>query len=283
MKFICPAKINLFLKVLGKGSDGYHKLESLFAFTDLVDELEVVKSEQFNIEISGEFAQLLDPKKNLFLTIFKYFSEEFNIDDNLHIKVKKNIPIGGGLGGGSSNAASFMMALNNIFELNLSKERLQEISLKFGSDIAFFFEDRASIIKGRGEKIDNFPEFKALSALLVNPKIHLSTGDIFDNLGQNYSDEIDTAKLLKRDVFDLTESLANDLEASAIRAAPDIKVIIENLKNNGAEISKMSGSGSSCFGVFLNEDDLEHALDFFTEKFPDFFVRKIKICSGRIT
>ena len=131
MKINCPAKINLFLKVLGKKDDTFHELESLLVFTDLLDELEVNKSDKLSIKITGEFAAFLDEKNNLFLDILKYFTQKFKISQNLEIKIVKNIPIGGGLGGGSSNAASFMMTLNEIFALNLSKEELQKNLLKF--------------------------------------------------------------------------------------------------------------------------------------------------------
>lgn len=136
--YTCPAKINLFLKVTGKRNDGYHELESLLAFLDLADVLEVKKNAEFELEIDGEFAEFLDQKNNLFTKIIDFFVAEFHIEKNLHIKITKNIPVGGGLGGGSSNAAYFMKALNEIFSLQLSKEKLQEISLNFGSDIAFF-------------------------------------------------------------------------------------------------------------------------------------------------
>lgn len=282
MKFFCPAKLNLFLKVLGKRADGYHNLESLFAFTDLFDVLEVEKSAEFKINISGEFANLLDEKNNLFVTIFAFFKDEFNLDSAVKINIEKNIPIGGGLGGGSSNAASFMLALNEIFALNLDKKNLQNLSLKFGSDIAFFFENSAAIIKGRGEIITPFPNFSAISALLINPKIHLSTKQIFTNFDANYSPEIATEKLLEKEVLDLTKNLPNDLEYPAIISSPAILKIIENSKDRGAKIAKMSGSGSSCFAIFESEKDLENADIFFRKNFPNYFCKKIKILSEKI-
>ena len=162
------------------------------------------------------------------------------------------------------------------------KKNYKKISLNFGSDIAFFFENKSSIIKGRGELIKNFPSFEPISALLVNPKIHLSTKEIFDNLGQDYADEIANEKLLQRDVFYLTKSLINSLEKPAIKAAPEIAKIITNLTENGANIAKMSGSGSSCFGIFTDEKSLEQAEIFFKKNFAEFFVKKIKILSQKI-
>ena len=277
---ICPAKINLFLKLLGKRSDGYHKLESLFAFLDLFDELEVKKNDEFKLEITGEFAEFIDPQNNLFTKILNFFTNNFDITKNLHIKITKNIPVGAGLGGGSSNAASFMKALNEICSLNLSKTELQKISLNFGSDIAFFFEDTASIIKGRGELIENFSKFPAITILLINPKINLSTKEVFDKFDQNFSTEISNDDLQKTDVLELIKNLPNDLTKPAISYAPIIGVILNEMKNAGAEISKMSGSGSTCFAIFNNETELEIAQKNLTKKFPNFLIRKTRILSN---
>jgi len=279
MNLKSPAKINLFLKVVGKRPDGFHALESLFAFLDLQDDLSVEKSEKFSLEISGEFAQLVDLENNLFTKILDYFTQEFAVSKNLKIKVVKNIPVGGGLGGGSSNAASFMKCLNEIYALNLSKNDLQKISLNFGSDIAFFFEPCASIIKGRGEIIENFREFKPLSVLLVNPKIHLSTKEVFAKLNRNYSAEIPTKKLLETDILELIKSLPNDLEKPAIALVPVIGEILEMLKKNGAELVKMSGSGATCFGIFGDAEKLQSAQKNIAEIFPQFFVKRAKILS----
>jgi 4-diphosphocytidyl-2-C-methyl-D-erythritol kinase len=274
-KATCPAKINLFLKVTGKRPDGFHELESLFAFLDLADEFEVEKSDKFKLEITGEFGNFVNLEDNLFTKILDFFAREFSISKNLHIKIKKNIPVGAGLGGGSSNAAYFMKALNEIFSLNLSKEKLQEISLNFGSDIAFFFEGKASIVKGRGEVIENFPEFKAITALLINPRIHLATKEVFQKFDGNFSKEIPTENLLKKDIFDLIKDFSNDLEKPAISIVPTIFEILEKLKNSGAKIAKMSGSGATCFGIFADEKKLDEA----AKSFPEFFVKKVRILS----
>lgn len=275
----CPAKINLSLKLIGKTSDGYHELESLFAFLDLNDQLEVQESSQFKIEIDGEFSHLIDPKNNLLTIILDYFSHKFHISKNLHIKLTKNIPVGGGLGGGSSNAAYFMRALNEIFQLHLSKKQLQEISLNFGSDIAFLLENQASLIRGRGEIIKNFPHFSPISALLVNPKINISTKEIFTNFDEKFSAKKSDEEILRSSVFDLIKNSQNDLEKPAIKSSPIIKEILDNLTKNQALFAKMSGSGASCFAIFENEEKLQNAEMFFRQNFPLFFIKKIKILS----
>ena len=275
----CPAKINLFLKITGKRDDGFHDIQSLFVFSDLVDNLEVEISDNFKLEIVGEFSQFVDPNKNLLTDILDFFYRKFRISKNLSIKLEKNIPVGAGLGGGSSNAASFMMALNKIFDLNLDKKYLQKISLNFGSDIAFFFENQASIVNGRGEIIENFPNFEPMNALIVSPKIHLSTREIFQKFNGNFSKKLATDFLLKSDVFNLAKSLPNDLELASISTAPVILEIIKTLKENMAFCAKMSGSGSACFAIFIDEKMAINAQKKLNEKFPIFFVRKVKILS----
>jgi 4-diphosphocytidyl-2-C-methyl-D-erythritol kinase len=275
-KSLCPAKINLFLKILSKRTDGFHELESLFAFIDLADELQVELGDQFEIKITGEFSQFVDQKNNLFTKILDWFVDEFAVSKNLKITIKKNIPVGSGLGGGSSNAAYFIRALNEIFALDLDKKRMQEISLKFGSDIAFFFEDRASLVSGRGENLKNFTEFDPLSALLIHPKISLSTREIFHKLAGNFSPKIGVNNLEKMSILDLLK-LPNDLENPAIATLPLIKEIISELKNSGANFSKMSGSGSACFGIFDDQKNLAQAAVDLKKKFPNFFVREVLI------
>ncbi len=277
IKYKCPAKINLFLKITEKRADGYHQLESLFAFLDLVDELSMQESKNFILEIGGEFGELVDQKENLFTKILDYFASEFSISKNLKIKITKNIPVGAGLGGGSSDAAYFMHGLNEIFELDLSLAELQKISLKFGSDIFFLLGNKAAIVKGRGEIIEEFPQFSSIPALLINPKISVSTKEIFNKFDGNFSKEIPTKDLLKKDIFDLIENFPNDMEKPAISTLPLIYEIIENLKNSGAKIAKMSGSGATCFGIFENEKKLDLAQKILTKKFPNFFIKKSQI------
>ncbi|MBU6338612.1 MAG: 4-(cytidine 5'-diphospho)-2-C-methyl-D-erythritol kinase [Rickettsiales bacterium] len=275
----CPAKINLFLKLISKRADGFNELESLFAFLDLHDELEVSISKSPKIEITGEFSKILNPQNNLFTKILDFFSDKFGITKNLQIKIAKNIPIGAGLGGGSSDAAYFMKALNEIFKLNLSKEELQKISLNFGSDIAFFFENQASIIRGRGEIITNFPKFKEIPILLINPKIHLSTKDVFKNHDKNFSHKISDLTLQETAVLELIKTLPNDLTKPAISTLPIISEILSEMKNEDAEIAKMSGSGATCFAIFNDENKLENAYKNLVKKFPEFFIKKTAIFS----
>lgn len=266
------AKINLFLKIIGKNDDGFHQLESIIAAISLADNLSVELADKFDFKISGEFKNEIDVENNLVSKILKYFVTNFDIHTNLKIKLEKNIPVAAGLGGGSSNAAYFMMALNEIFKLNLSKEKLQEISFNFGSDIAFFLEEKTSIIRGRGlVRAPYKKHFEPFSILLINPKISLATKDVFKKFDGNFSKEISDEILQKKNISEII-NLSNDLTKPAIAIVPKIQEILETLEENNATHAKMSGSGATCFGVFKNEDDLKNAAKKIKNKFPNYFV-----------
>lgn len=278
VNYFCPAKINLFLKIVGH-KNNYHELESVFSFLEFGDNLEVSIKDSFKIETFGEFGKLLDKKNNIFVTILDFFHKEFKISKNINIKITKNIPISAGLGGGSSDGAFFIMALNNLFSLNLSKEKLQIISLNFGSDIAFFFEEKSSIIRGRGEIIKNLDRLEDIKILLINPKIPLSTKEVFLKFDKKFLPKIDDDILQKKDIYELLK-LTNSLEKPAIEIVPEISDILNNLKNNKAKIAKMSGSGASCFGVFENDEDLRFCRNFFIKNFENYFIIETKIISN---
>ena len=284
-KIQCPAKINLFLHITNKRLDGFHELQSLITKIDLFDELSVEKSTKFSLEIRGEFTEFIDIKNNLFTKILDYFVKNFRIDPNLKITLQKNIPVGAGLGGGSSNGAYFIKILNEIFALKLSKNDMQKISLNFGSDIAFFFENEACLMSGRGEFLTEISYFKNdfenLKILLINPKIHLSTKEIFQDFAQKkyqFSPKISEKFFIEKSLQEILQNFNNDLEEPAISKAPIISEILQNLRKFSPICAKMSGSGSSCFAIFDNEKNLQETYDFFIKNYPNFFVKKVNFC-----
>ena len=284
-KIKCPAKINLFLNIINKRPDGFHELQSLITKIDLFDELAVEKSTKFSLEINGEFAEFIEIHNNLFTKILDYFVKNFNINPNLKITLQKNIPVGAGLGGGSSNGAYFIKILNEIFALKLSKIEMQKISLNFGSDIAFFFENEVCLMGGRGEfltEISHFKkEYKKLKILLINPKIHLSTKEIFQDFAQKnqqFSPKFAERIFLDKSLQEILQNFNNDLEEPAISKAPAIEEILQNLRKFSPICAKMSGSGSSCFAIFDSEKNLQKTYDFFIKNFPNFFIKKVNFC-----
>lgn len=279
----CPAKINLCLKILNQRPDGFHNLLSLVSKINLFDVLSVEKSPSFSLKISGPFAKLIDNNNNLFLTILNYFQENYSINNNLKITLEKNIPVGAGLGGGSSNACSFMNILNQIFELNLSNQELQKISLNFGSDIAFFFKETPQIMMSRGEVLHDFNNLKKLHIVLIYPQINLSTKKIFSEYSltkkpTSSQDNLPThdQNFLKNFSQQQFFQMANDLENIAIKHAP----IIEELKNiclNFQPITcKMSGSGSTVFAIFDNQKQAQLVSTKLQESYNNFFIKYLQ-------
>ena len=216
-------------------------------------------------------------------TFTKIIVKNFGINSNLKITLQKNIPVGAGLGGGSSNGAYFIKILDEIFRLKLSKIQMQKISLNFGSDIAFFFEDSPCLMSGRGEFLTPIPhlknDFQNLKILLINPKIHLSTKEIFQVFSQKkyqFSQKFSEEKFLKKSLREIFAEFNNDLEQSAISKASEINTILQNLQKFSPICTKMSGSGSSCFAIFEDRIELENCFEFFSKKYQNFFVKNVK-------
>lgn len=293
----CPAKINLFLKIINQRSDGFHNLFSLITKVNLYDQLSVSIDDHFSLEISGQFKDLINPKDNLFLTILSYFQQQYQITNNLKIKLEKNIPVGAGLGGGSSDACSFMEIINEIFNLKLSNLELQKISLNFGSDIAFFFKKTSQIVMSRGEVLKDLNNLKKFDLVLIYPQINLSTKKIFQdfaNLNANnaqsnsfrsndyqLNDYQQSSAIIPDNISNnLTQqqifNLENDLEKIAIIHAPIITAIKTTLKNLGSINCKMSGSGSTVFAIFNDQNQAQIACDKLQKIYPNFFIKHLQ-------
>ena len=289
----CPAKINLFLKIINRQNSGFHDLQSLFAKIDLFDEIIVEKSAKFELIVNSFTTQKLSNQNNIIEKIYNFFAKNFSLNFSLKIILNKHIPIGAGLGGGSSDGANFIKIINQIYNLNLLKTQMQKISLEFGSDLPFFFEENICFVEGRGEKITQLDplinqkflnQLNSTKILLINPQIFLSTPQIF----QNFSKKIDnslakysTANSLdyisSKSIFDLINNQGNDLENSAFEQSLILKNLFDELQDFTPQSLRMSGSGSSFFIIFKNDNELQICQDFLYQKYPDFLVKKIEI------
>ena len=273
------AKINLFLEILGKNKKNYHELESLIAFLDIFDEIKINKSNKLSLKFFGKYADFLnnDSQENIILKTIKFMSEEFNFEPNLEINLTKNIPIQAGLGGGSANSASIILALNKIYNLKLNKETLIKIGLKMGCDVPICLNNKMALIKGIGEKlIDVNLKNENLFVVVINPNQHLSTARIFNNLEikENLKQEIKE----NHNIIETIKNRKNDLEKTAIKYAPKIAEILSEIKKQeNCLISRMSGSGSTCFGLFYKESEAKNATENLTKRYPDFYIKTSKL------
>jgi len=288
----CPAKLNLFLKINNFREDGFHELQSIFIKINLYDELKVEKHHQFELVINGEFSKNLNDN-NIIHKIFTYFSQNFNLQSAVKVSLTKNIPVGSGLGGGSSDGAYFIKILNKIFNLNLSKTTMQKISAIFGSDLPFFFEEKICLVEGRGEIINPIENFKNHQSnfiidnlnkyknLLIFPRIQLSTNEVFkvfknqiNQSDQKYLSKKNSNYFLKNSFIDLIINNHNDLEKSAFYINQELQILKQNLEKFSPLCTKMTGSGSAFFAIFSDVQNYKKCLDFFYEKHPNFFLKK---------
>jgi len=227
---LSPAKINLYLEVLEKTSSGYHNIESLMTFCDFGDIISIKKARSFKFTIDGPFSKQLSLKDNIVLKSVSFIEKLVNKSLTVHINLTKNLPISSGMGGGSSNAATVILCLIEMFNINC-KEDFHESLFSLGADIPFCFFRKSALVTGKGENIlkveNNYSNF---FVLLVNPLIEISTKKIFEKL------TIPTRKdftifnekfLSKNNIIDFLNSKKNDLEIPAISECLEIKNILE--------------------------------------------------------
>jgi 4-diphosphocytidyl-2-C-methyl-D-erythritol kinase len=274
------AKINLYLHVTGKLHSGYHSLESLIIPISICDNIYISSNESdtTTFTLKGQFAHLIDKSDNLILKAIDAISKYAKVTTKgWDIYLDKNIPVGAGLGGGSSDAATTLKIMNQLLGLNYSNETLRKIGISFGADIPFFIENRPALITGMGE-IETLVDVPQLHLLLVYPNIALSTSDVFKHAPFRYSHEIPIINSHNdRDSFLSFLNLCdNELESNAINLAPQIKEVLEVISDQpGCLLARMSGSGSTCFGIFNSEFELRTSLNRLTLEYPDWWIKAI--------
>ena len=258
-----PAKINLGLNLFGKRNDGFHNLETIFYPLKLVDKIHISKTDDFIFTTNN--SSLSSGTSNLVIKV-KDLLENFTKEKiNCNIYLEKNIPIGAGLGGGSSNAAVTLKALNKLFNLNLSNKTLLELALTLGSDIPFFLNPVPSFATSRGEILKEISLKLKGYLLLVYPGVHISTKWAFENCMPK-NNKIQVQRIIKKMSLcdDFSDLLTNEFEKIVFPEYPQIKEIKERLIEMGAYFTLMTGTGSSVYGIFHNKDKVEIA----KEKFP---------------
>lgn len=247
---IAHAKINLALHVRSRRADGYHELETLFAFAEDGDRLTATPADELSLSISGTQANALEAEDdNLVLRAARALRKAFAIKDGAALNLEKRLPVAAGLGGGSADAAAALRLLSRLWRLDSGAPELMDIARGVGADISACMASRTCVGLGRGDDLEQF-EGAALSGtplLLVNPGIPLATGPVFAGWDGKDRGPLDPADW---------RNARNDLELPAIALVPQIGVLLGDLAaQEGAWFSRMSGSGASCFGLF---DTPEH-------------------------
>lgn len=261
------AKINLALKITGHREDGYHLLEMVNLPVTLHDVIEVRIVDDYNTYVTADDPQLNGMKSNLCHRAVEAMRDVFHFKENFVIQIHKEIPFAAGLGGGSSNAACVIQAINELLDLKATNEQLLEVALKIGTDVPFFFLNKPALLTGVGENIQEIEVKEPYHCLLIKPKEGVSTSecykicDDFPLTDANIQNVIEGLKNGNDNL--IKENMGNDLATPAISLVPEIKTILDQLNQLGFDLYGMTGSGSSCFALTRECKKIKQALRFF--------------------
>jgi 4-diphosphocytidyl-2-C-methyl-D-erythritol kinase len=273
------AKLNLVLNVLGKRADGFHELKTIFERIDLFDTI-TLKETSGKIVIRCSHPHVPKGSKNLVYKVAQKLKKDFGIDQGVEIVIQKRIPVAAGLAGGSSNAATVLMGLNQLWNLGLTQKKLVEYAFSIGSDVAFFiYNVPFALGEGRGEKIRVLPIRSKLWHVLVTPRLKVYTKEVFGALNLKLTKKRDDVNILlpflrQNDLYSISSSLANDLEPAILKLKPYLGRLKKKLFDAGAVGVCFSGSGPSVFALAKSQ---EHALGLrakFDRRFTQVFVVK---------
>ena len=272
---IAPAKLNLNLFIKGKNKNGYHLLESDICFLELTDKIYIKKSNKdlFNQSKTPNNFNI-DPNDNLIFKAINQFRILTKWNIKFEVYLDKKIPIGAGLGGGSANAASTLILLRNLYnkEHNIKKidvSTLYKIGIDLGSDVPACLHSKDLRLGGYGNKITRTKVMNNYYFLLINPKINLSTREVFQQYDASNSNESNIPDARFGNI-----NIHNSLLSSAIDLAPQISSVLSHLqKSKTITAYGMTGSGSTCFGIFKNINEIIKFLEFFNKlNYPNYFI-----------
>ncbi len=272
-----PAKVNLYLHVVGKRPDGYHLLDSLFAFTEYGDVAEAFPSDGLSLEIKGPFAAgLPSSADNIVIKAALKLAEAVGIEPKARIVLQKNLPIASGIGGGSSDAAATLTVLQKLWGCPLSAERLSALALSLGADVPSCLNARPVHVSGVGEILDTVPGVPRMPILLVNPNKPVATPSVFKERSGAFSAPapLSDEDFLPENFIPALKKRRNDLTESALKVEPEIKKVLDALeKCEFSILSRMSGSGGTCFALFEDEALMREAKAVLEKKYPSWWLR----------
>ncbi len=258
-----PAKVNLTLEVLGRRSNGYHNIRSVMVPIDLSDILCIELTEDDRVRLSCSGMDIPQDEDNLAYRAGLLMLEAVGKRRGFQIQIQKTIPVGAGLGGGSSNAASTLLGLNQLLGAQLSRSELMRIAINLGADVPFFVLGRPALATGIGEKLETLDGLPRFWFVLVYPGIPVSSRWAYERLNfwlTNPGDHINMPAFF-RDIRSLGRHMTNDLEKAVLEEYPILRWIKQRLLGEGAVASLMSGSGSTIYGLFSKRRAAEEAYE----------------------
>jgi 4-diphosphocytidyl-2-C-methyl-D-erythritol kinase len=250
------AKLNLTLEVKGRRPDGYHELESLVAFADFGDRVELEPGPGLSLDIDGPFAPVLGPKGNLILAAAEAAQAAYPELALGRFRLNKDLPIASGLGGGSADGAAALRLIARANQDRFPPRLLAEIAGKLGSDVTVCLESKPALMTGRGEVVREISGFPVCGVLLANPGVELATANVYAALDAKPCRDNDKPAVLPQfdgsfeRLVDYARTRANALEAPALKLAPIIGEVLALLTDFGPSLTRLSGSGATCFALF---------------------------------
>jgi 4-diphosphocytidyl-2-C-methyl-D-erythritol kinase len=278
LSIAAPAKLNLFLHIVGRREDGFHLLDSLIAFVDIHDTLSLTAASELSLEIDGPFASQLPAKPdNLVLRAARGLARICGVDGGAHLKLTKRLPVASGIGGGSSDAAATIKGLIQLWDVQPDNQALQALAIELGADVPVCLNGQAAFIGGIGEQISKAGPLPVCSLVLVNPGVAISTPAVFRvqaQSGFSKPGRFDCAPENVGELVSILESRHNDLNQAAQRLCPEISQVLGALKaSQGALMARMSGSGATCFALFADPSDATMATLDLVRRHPEWWVR----------
>ena len=260
---LARAKVNLWLNVVGRRADGYHLLDSLVAFTDLADEIDVRAASDLSLEVAGPgAASLWDEADNLVLRAARLLAGRSGLAPRGALRLTKHIPVAAGLGGGSADAAAALLALVDLWRVAMPDEELFDLAAELGADVPMCLAGRPALVAGVGERLAPAPRLPPCAILLVNPGLPLPTPQVFAARQGSFSAER-PAPGGWPDLATLGREIAargNDLTDAAVSLRPEITSVLQALRGSqGVVHAAMSGSGATCFGLYETVEAARHA------------------------
>ena len=275
MKRKCYAKINLSLDSLYQREDGYHEIDTIMARINLFDELIINKNDSGQFLYSSNNDSIGDIEDNLIYKVWHMLKDRTD-NPGLDVKLIKNIPIAAGIAGGSTDAAEMIKGLNELWNLRLSSQEMMDIGARLGADIPFFFTDTPARARGIGEIISPFDNNLDMKILLINDGTHISSAEVYRNL-KDYG-HIDNDLIVKKLEYGDHSAIfyfENVMEDVVTDLYPHLLDIKGDFLDNGAEVTLISGSGASIFGIFVDDETYNLAYENLKDKYD--FVKKVEL------
>lgn len=279
---LAPAKVNLFLHIIGRRSDGYHLLESVFAFADFGDRIMVQSAPDLNFSVTGPFTSVCrragcDGDNNIVARAAAMLRQLCGTSAGAKITLEKNLPLSAGLGGGSSDAAAALKVLQVLWQVEPDEDQLVELALKLGADVPACLVGEPSFVAGVGELITPLEIFEDINCVLVNPLTPLSTLGVFQTFadtGRAFSQPLALTPEVTGDLWTLLNGSHNDLQGPALGMCEEVGEILGALQAvEETLLARMSGSGATCYGLYENQEAAEATARTIATAHPGWWVK----------